>query len=83
MLIGCRISDLSGVGKKLWQVEWGILDRERPETAMEGSALSLYQGDDYDPRSVPLLPPPEDPHKEIRRQARILYSNFKSDPQTW
>ena len=26
-------------------------------------------GDDYDPRSAPLLPPPEDEHKDIRRQA--------------
>mmetsp|Transcript_140536 Transcript_140536/g.199214 ORF Transcript_140536/g.199214 Transcript_140536/m.199214 type:complete len:214 (-) Transcript_140536:62-703(-) len=33
--------------------------------------------DDYDPRSVPLLPPPEDPHKEIRRQASALRGRIK------
>ncbi|OLP86018.1 hypothetical protein AK812_SmicGene32914 [Symbiodinium microadriaticum] len=33
--------------------------------------------DDYDPRSAPLLPPPEDPHKEIRRQASALRGRIK------
>ncbi|CAE7214857.1 unnamed protein product [Symbiodinium natans] len=33
--------------------------------------------DDYDPRSAPLLPPPEDEHKDIRRQAAALRGRIK------